>query len=194
MSDSLGARLIELRETVGFNQKEISEIINQFQGRYSEYERDMRNPSNKLLKLLRAKLKVNTNWLLTGDGNMFQGDDKISDEAVLQVYKNIQENIIVHFIFIIYAKQKERFEDIITEMEEFFKLPTSKQKKIIKEAGYTDWEDLGSVELPALDVKTEEENKIIRRYRKSKLFRKYVNMLESKSEEQLKGLDGFLKD
>ena len=75
MSDNqksaIGERLKQVRRRLGMTQKEFAEALGVHPMTLSKYESGKWNPSEKFLRLIEAKFDVNYNWLLKGEGTMF---------------------------------------------------------------------------------------------------------------------------
>ncbi|MCE5348190.1 MAG: LexA family transcriptional regulator [Bacteroidales bacterium] len=69
---SIALRLKKLREEKNLNQVEFASLIGTSQAAISHYERCEREPTADILAKIADKLNVNLNWLLTGEGSMFQ--------------------------------------------------------------------------------------------------------------------------
>ncbi len=63
--------LKKIRVTLGYTQEEIAEKLNINVRTYRGYEYETRGLPTEILTLLSEKLKVNLNWLLTDNGDMF---------------------------------------------------------------------------------------------------------------------------
>ena len=68
----IGDRLRQLRRHIGINQIDFAHSIGLKQGSYSDLERGKSGLSNHVKNALFEKYKVNIDWLLNGDGNMFE--------------------------------------------------------------------------------------------------------------------------
>ncbi|MDR0302347.1 MAG: helix-turn-helix domain-containing protein [Treponema sp.] len=68
---SIGDRFREIREKLGVNQSELARAIDANPSIISDIERGEKEPSKKIISSLITKYKVNSNWLLTGEGSMF---------------------------------------------------------------------------------------------------------------------------
>jgi len=68
---SIGDRFKELRENLRFNQSELARLIDANPSIISDIERGEKEPSKKIISALIIKFKINSNWLLTGEGEMF---------------------------------------------------------------------------------------------------------------------------
>ncbi|AEA33660.1 helix-turn-helix domain-containing protein [Hippea maritima] len=72
MSGSLGERLKAIRQAKGLSQKEMAEIMDVTLRAYQRYEKDEQKASYEKLARIVYELKdINSNWLLTGEGDMF---------------------------------------------------------------------------------------------------------------------------
>lgn len=72
---TVGERLKYLRETLGFNQVEFSERIQMEQSYLSKLEKGHKGLGKRLLKDMVATFGFNGNWLMTGEGGMFDGGE-----------------------------------------------------------------------------------------------------------------------
>jgi len=72
---SIGDRFKELRENLRFNQSELARLIDANPSIISDIERGEKEPSKKIISALIIKYKINSNWLLTGEGEMFIKSD-----------------------------------------------------------------------------------------------------------------------
>ncbi|WP_457569359.1 helix-turn-helix domain-containing protein [Desulfurobacterium sp.] len=68
---AIGERLKQLRRRLGKTQKEFAEALGIHPMTLSKYESGKWVPSDKFLRLIEAKFDVNYNWLLKGEGTMF---------------------------------------------------------------------------------------------------------------------------
>jgi transcriptional regulator with XRE-family HTH domain len=77
---TIGKRLKQARQKLDFNQSEMSNHLNISQSAYSKLEKDGSQPSADTFEMI-AKLGINTNWLLTGQGNMTISNNLESNET-----------------------------------------------------------------------------------------------------------------
>jgi SOS-response transcriptional repressor LexA len=68
---SIGDRFKELRDNLRFNQSGLAKSIDANPSIISDIERGEKEPSKKIISALILKFKANSNWLLTGEGDMF---------------------------------------------------------------------------------------------------------------------------
>jgi transcriptional regulator with XRE-family HTH domain len=80
----IGKRIKKVREVLNLTQKELCDIIGIGRAILTKYENGDLIPSQKFLKLLKYELKVNPNWILTGEGEMFLNDEK---EKIIKIEK-----------------------------------------------------------------------------------------------------------
>jgi SOS-response transcriptional repressor LexA len=78
-------RFKEIRESVAMSQANFARSIQASPSLVSDIERGEKEPSKKLILSLIKAFQVNSNWLLTGDGEMFF--DKEKEETSLEVYR-----------------------------------------------------------------------------------------------------------
>lgn len=67
---NFGDRLIKAREMLGFNQVEFAEKIGTVAQSLTRYEKNKVKPSMEFVAKLTDLFKINSNWLLTGKGEM----------------------------------------------------------------------------------------------------------------------------
>ncbi|GEM_PF-930788 len=79
-------RLKKLRQALGLSQKELAERLGLHIMTISRYERGKINPSFKFIELLKEKFKVNPQWLLSGEGQMFLEPSTVVRNDVVKVY------------------------------------------------------------------------------------------------------------
>ena len=84
-------RLIEFRKAVSSNATAFARSIGQSQPAYANYEIGKRKPAFEILEKMARVHSVNLNWLLTGEGEMFNLPPS------LKIRKKLQENKIKNF-------------------------------------------------------------------------------------------------
>ena len=72
---NFGDRLVKARENLGFNQANFSEKIDLAAQSLARYEKNKVNPSLEFIAKLTDMFNINSNWLLTGKGEMFISND-----------------------------------------------------------------------------------------------------------------------
>ena len=73
---NFGDRLVKARENLGFNQANFSEKIDLAAQSLARYEKNKVNPSMEFIAKLTDMFNINSNWLLTGKGEMFISETK----------------------------------------------------------------------------------------------------------------------
>lgn len=86
-------RLKTIRNSVGLSQKEFGAIMGIAQTSYANYENGRSSIPASLLEMLSAKLNINLNWLITGEGSMYlnEGNEKPNCIEETKAYENIKE-------------------------------------------------------------------------------------------------------
>jgi len=68
---TVGERIRELRKAVNLKQEEFARRLRISKGFLSNLEKDVRQPSDQLMKLIAYEFSSSENWLETGQGEMF---------------------------------------------------------------------------------------------------------------------------
>ena len=71
---SIGDRFKAIRETLGLNQSELARSIDAHPSIISDIERESKEPSKKVISAMIVKYRINSNWLLTAQGDMYIKD------------------------------------------------------------------------------------------------------------------------
>ena len=121
---NFGDRLVKARENLGFNQANFSEKIDLAAQSLARYEKNKVNPSMEFIAKLTDMFNINSNWLLTGKGEMFISNDttKNSDNYfidLLNVRAGAGEGIYNYVIETV---------DIISLDKSFFRTPINTNK------------------------------------------------------------------
>ena len=121
---NFGDRLVKARENLGFNQANFSEKIDLAAQSLARYEKNKVNPSMEFIAKLTDMFNINSNWLLTGKGEMFISNDttKNSDNYfidLLNVRAGAGEGIYNYVIETV---------DTISLDKSFFRTPTNTNK------------------------------------------------------------------
>lgn len=81
--DTINDRIKKIREKLGVNQSEFASSLGLKQGSYSDIERGkVETISSPVIFLLQQKYKVNIEYLYTGRGSMFKGEEKNNSEQI----------------------------------------------------------------------------------------------------------------
>jgi SOS-response transcriptional repressor LexA len=96
---TVGDRLKEARQSLGLKQTEIANILGINSNFLSNIERGAKSPSKKLIETLSSAYKINANWLLTGEGDMFVGGTSIKEDPLIKefedrIHKLIKKDIL----------------------------------------------------------------------------------------------------
>jgi transcriptional regulator with XRE-family HTH domain len=90
----VGDRLRLLRQKLGLTQSKMAQKLGVTLNTYQRYELGDRNLTVEKLQLLRKLFGVNLNWLLTGEGGMFEAyNDKEKVRQSLRTLKSIVEEL-----------------------------------------------------------------------------------------------------
>jgi transcriptional regulator with XRE-family HTH domain len=96
--NNIAERLIEIRETLGFEKKsEFAKILNITPSMYTLYENGTNTPKQKLNKF-KTLFNVDPNWIMTGEGQMFLPGGALEGEFFKKNKKKLeqQETTPVH--------------------------------------------------------------------------------------------------
>jgi transcriptional regulator with XRE-family HTH domain len=77
-NNKINENFIYLRKKLGYNQTSFAKELNTSQDIISKIENNKIIPSNKIIFSLNSKFKVNLNWLLSGEGEIFLSNIKES--------------------------------------------------------------------------------------------------------------------
>jgi transcriptional regulator with XRE-family HTH domain len=87
---SIGARLKELRKSLGLSQKDFCAGICLSQSYYAQIEGEKREANGRILELVSAKYNASKNWLKAGAGEMFGGEPPDADlSQLVEVYQEL---------------------------------------------------------------------------------------------------------
>lgn len=134
---NIGDRLRQIRKILNLQQKDFADKVGISQGFLSELESNKKAPSHTLLIAISHVFKVNLNWLLTGEGEMFikeEKADKVSEPVVAykeDIYKYIGKDFVLIPLVsgkISAGKGLAPVEDAEVEMKLAFRLDWIKRK------------------------------------------------------------------
>ncbi len=107
----MNARIAELIKALGIRKKEFAENIGISTGNLSDWLRGKTEPSARAFTRIYEKYNVNLNWLIAGQGPMFNDSRIISEErAAYEVKKAKPEDV---------ANLQVRIEQLEKEMREW---------------------------------------------------------------------------
>lgn len=103
---NFGTRLKEVREILGFNQNEFAEKLNLAPQSLVRYEKNKVKPNIEFIEKLTNMFSVNSNWLLTGKGNLIIKDKEEIDfkSEILQFVENFSKKELEYFYYIMKAE------------------------------------------------------------------------------------------
>ncbi len=114
-------RFKQLRGFLNYNTQESFAVYLGFEKQYvQKYESGSSKPGLDFLVILFEKTKVNLNWLLTGQGEMFSIDDKSKSELVKEIAELKRERQKVNDAIVSQVADLKKIIDV-----------TDKSKKII---------------------------------------------------------------
>lgn len=87
MENNEASRLRELRNTLNRTQGEMADVFGIRTQSYGSYERGVNSMRYETLKILVEHFKVNANWFITGEGNMFLTDTQINSEDYISIHE-----------------------------------------------------------------------------------------------------------
>jgi transcriptional regulator with XRE-family HTH domain len=90
---SLAERLKQVRESLGYTQKEMAKAVSVILQTWQVYEAGKSVPGGNVLESL-ARLGFNVNWILTGEGEMKRGDSN----QILSLDEDLLASIIISVI------------------------------------------------------------------------------------------------
>ena len=88
-----GKRLAEYRRSLGLTGLKLAERLGITSGTLSQYESGGSFPRPDKLEVL-ARMGLNLNWLLTGEGAMKVGEEAISEASIQRQLRDIQERLL----------------------------------------------------------------------------------------------------
>lgn len=80
--ENMGGRIRQLRKALGFTQDTFAGILKVSKPAYVRYEYGERFPPLHVIRFLYKKYRVDSNWVVTGEGEMFVKEVEEEDEEV----------------------------------------------------------------------------------------------------------------
>lgn len=120
VEDGSSERLKALRKALGMTQIEFAEIINSSNGHVSDMEKGRKNITDSTMDLLELKKNVNTEWLRTGEGEMFLPVLE-EDEVAAYVSELLEDNgenplyVIIKEIMHTYSELSPKSQEVIRD-------------------------------------------------------------------------------
>ncbi|MCS7212215.1 MAG: helix-turn-helix domain-containing protein [Chloroherpetonaceae bacterium] len=84
VAEGIGARLREVRLFFNLNQQSFASYLHTSTGFVSEVESGKKLPGVQLLHSLKRKFNIDTDWLLTGRGTMFDSNHTVGPQRAVQ--------------------------------------------------------------------------------------------------------------
>ena len=120
VEDGSSERLKALRKALGMTQIEFAEIINSSNGHVSDMEKGRKNITDSTMDLLELKKNVNTEWLRTGEREMFLPVLE-EDEVAAYVSELLEDNgenplyVIIKEIMHTYSELSPKSQEVIRD-------------------------------------------------------------------------------
>lgn len=104
---NFGERLIEARENLGFNQNDFAEKIQIAPQSLARYEKNKVKPSIEFIEKLTFMFRINSNWLINGNGSIFiENDLNINiKEEIIKNLDFLNENQIKYIYHLVEAEK-----------------------------------------------------------------------------------------
>ncbi|MCL2762222.1 MAG: helix-turn-helix domain-containing protein [Treponema sp.] len=109
---TIGDRFKIIREELRLNQSELARSIGANPSIISDIERGDKEPSKKIISTLIVKYRVNSNWLLTGQGNKYTRDDFPSKSRFEQGF---EEAVAAHPKFTVIEERLSALEALLKQ-------------------------------------------------------------------------------
>ncbi|WP_409368768.1 helix-turn-helix domain-containing protein [Lysinibacillus sp. 38-6] len=112
--DSLGERLTYARKNKGYTQDALAETIGVSRGVIFNLEKNKTEPQMIVINAISQCLKINKNWLLTGEGEMSDTDEVVQSAKVLadiySIAKELSEEEQLYILEVVktYKKHTEQ--------------------------------------------------------------------------------------
>jgi transcriptional regulator with XRE-family HTH domain len=111
MNDTVNQRIKKLRKELKLTQNEFSSIITISSGQLACIETEKRVVNDRTIKLICDSFKVSSEWLKTGNGEVYSEDKESRNAKLLALYDTLkpkfQEYIITSINYFIKIQQDE---------------------------------------------------------------------------------------
>jgi len=115
----IGKRLKIVRVNLGLSIEKISKVTGFSKSLISEAENGRKKPSSVYLFGLLDQFKVNVNYILTGNGQMFLDQSSSMDEEVRELFYMLENvNLVKYAVLGFFIEYKIRNKDVIKELLE----------------------------------------------------------------------------
>jgi transcriptional regulator with XRE-family HTH domain len=92
--DGIKERIKKIRITLNFSQRDFSKQIFISQTLLGDIELGNRNVSERTIQLISTEFKVNKDWILTGNGEMFtEPPPDIQLEKLIEIFKQLDKSL-----------------------------------------------------------------------------------------------------
>ncbi|MCT7530400.1 helix-turn-helix domain-containing protein [Aliarcobacter cryaerophilus] len=88
---NINSNLIDIRKKLGLNQTEFADKLETSQNLISKYEKGQVELPFKIINNLNKVFNININWLLTGNGLMFENEAGDKDNFKQELINDIQK-------------------------------------------------------------------------------------------------------
>jgi transcriptional regulator with XRE-family HTH domain len=92
--EHIGSRIRQLRQTLGFTQDTFAGILKISKPAYVRYEYGKRFLPLHVMRFLYKNYRVDNNWMITGEGEMFLKEEEDDDDGVspfVEIFKGIEK-------------------------------------------------------------------------------------------------------
>ncbi|MFN3385612.1 MAG: helix-turn-helix domain-containing protein [Candidatus Thermochlorobacter sp.] len=120
---AIGARLKEARLALNYSQQYFANRLNTSTGFISEIESGKKLPGVKLLHSLWGNFNLNSNWLLTGKGSMFDFNSSNSGHHFCKNQDTHSESALVQQQIATLIEENEKLRERILQLEAQVALP-----------------------------------------------------------------------
>jgi transcriptional regulator with XRE-family HTH domain len=86
---SVNHRIKQVRETLKLSQVQFSRVISLSGGYLAGVETEKRKVNDRLIKLICSSFNVNSEWLKTGEGPMFNGNSDEKFTKLVSLFKEL---------------------------------------------------------------------------------------------------------
>lgn len=125
--EAIGSRLKLLRGHFTLTQSGFADMCGVNRGYLAELEVGRKKPSSNILTLLIAATDVNSNWLLTGEGAMFQNSDEEEPTSGI-----VGEDFSDAFKMVRMFDEKLSGDEIVTILEIMAGLPANRRQEVLE--------------------------------------------------------------
>ena len=147
---SINARIKAARKAKGLNQATLGSLIGLSQGGVSFIERDGYTVTEQNIALICQKLRVNRDWLETGQGDMFnEGEPGIFREFAKEYQLTLPEKQVAKYLLRLTHEERDQIMmylgKIVSAMQEGRKMEREARQKEQEEKAALDLADNGEL-------------------------------------------------